>query len=305
MPSQNSKLVAYLAMAAGILCIGLSPIFVKVAGVPGVVSAFYRAFIAGIVIVPLGLARRDRWPNRRVLLLIAFGGFFFALDLVFWNCSLLLTSAANATLLANNAPLWVGLGALMVFRERLSLSYWCGLVISFVGMAVLIGITSLHGFHGNLGDLFALIASVFYAVYLLNTQRARAHVDTVTFMSVSSIATVLVLLAINLAMGTALTGFSNKTWLVLLGLGLISHLGGWLMISYALGKLGAARVSVTLLSQTVVAALLSIPLLGESLSGHQIAGGMIVLVGIYLANQRSAKPAEAAAGTPITPAAED
>jgi drug/metabolite transporter (DMT)-like permease len=281
--------LAYVALSAGIFCIGCSAIFVKLAGAPGVVSAFYRVLIAGMVVVPWGVLRRPPLPSRQTILLIAAGGVFFALDLALWNTSLLLTSATNATLLANNAPLWVGLGALLLFREQLSIRYWCGLVVSIAGMAILVGATSLHGFHWNAGDLLALLASGFYAAYILLTQKARTRVDTITFMAISLISTILVLLGLNLAMGSALSGYSHRTWWALLGLGLISHMGGWLAINYALGHLRAASVSVSLLAQTIVTALLSIPLLGENLTVHQIVGGAVVLVGIYLANQRTAK----------------
>jgi drug/metabolite transporter (DMT)-like permease len=295
--SQEHAVLAYLALSAGIFCIGCSAIFVKVAGTPGVVSAFYRVLVAGIVIVPWGVLRRPQLPSRQETILIAAGGIFFALDLAFWNTSLLLTSAATATLLANNAPLWVGLGALLLFREQLSVRYWCGLVISIAGTAILVGATSFRGFHLNVGDLLALVASGFYAAYLLVTQKARACVDTLTFMTISLISTILVLFVLNLAMGTTLIGYSNKTWSALIGLGLVSHMGGWLAINYALGHLRAAPVSVSLLGQAIVTALLSIPLLGEALSVHQMVGGAIVLGGIYLANQRNVKRHESGGNT--------
>jgi drug/metabolite transporter (DMT)-like permease len=69
-------------------------------------------------------------------------------------------------------------------------------------------------------------------------------------------------------------------------MGLVSHLGGYLAINYALGHMRATSVSVSLLSQPVITALLSIPLLGESLSVQQIIGGALVLGGIYLVNRR-------------------
>jgi drug/metabolite transporter (DMT)-like permease len=290
MIDHKTDLRAYSALGIGIVCIGFSAIFVKIAGAPGVVSAFYRVLFAAMIVVPWGVLRRSQRPTRKQMLLIAAGGVFFALDLALWNTSLLLTSAATATLLANNAPLWVGLGALLFFRENLPARYWSGLIIGIAGMAILVGMTSWHGLHLKAGDLLAVIASVFYAAYLLTTQRARARVDTLTFMTISLISTVVVLFALNLAMGTALFGYSRKTWLALIGLGLVSHMGGWLAINYALGRLRAASVSVSLLAQSVVTALLSIPLLGERLSLHQILGGGVVLGGIYLANQRAAKP---------------
>lgn len=280
--------LAYLALAIGIVCIGFSAIFVKIAGAPGAVSAFYRVLFAGIAVVPWGIAKyRRRLPlSGRQALLIAAGGVVFGLELALWNTSLLYTSAANSTLLANNASLWVGLGALLLFREKLPLRYWCGLLLALAGMAILVGAMSGHEFHLQFGDLLAGIASLFYAAYLLIAQRARTGVDTLTFMAWSLVPSILILLVLNLAMGTALVGYSNKTWLALIALGLISHMIGWLALNYALGHIRAAPVSVSLLAQSIVTALASIAILGESLSQHQIAGGVVVMTGIYLANQR-------------------
>jgi drug/metabolite transporter (DMT)-like permease len=95
------------------------------------------------------------------------------------------------------------------------------------------------------------------------------------------------LFPMSLLLGVRLTGYSHQTWLALVGLGLVSQLGGWLAISYALGHLSVAPVSVGLLGQAMVTALLSMPLLGEYLSMNQVIGGTLVLAGIYLVNRKS------------------
>ncbi|MFO7633917.1 MAG: hypothetical protein R6W76_15335, partial [Caldilinea sp.] len=51
-PRQAPNSVAYVALGFGVLCIGLSAIFVKLAGVPGPVSAFYRVFFATLLLAP-------------------------------------------------------------------------------------------------------------------------------------------------------------------------------------------------------------------------------------------------------------
>ena len=294
MPSQHRSETAraYAALAAGVLCIGCSAIFVKLAGIPGPASAFYRMLISGVALIPWRLAKGGAWPSRNLVFLIAAGGLFYALDLALWNTSLLLTSAATATLLANNAPLWVGLGALFLFREKLSPRYWTGLCISLAGMVILMGLGAWRHLSFNVGELLAIGASVAYAAYLLTTQRARAHVDTLTFMAISAIASITVLWAANLALGTPLTGYSARSWWALVGLGLFSQLGGWLAINYALGHLRAAHVSVSLLGQAVVTALLAMPLLGEFPVSNQIVGGVLVLAGIYIVNRRVAPKEE-------------
>jgi drug/metabolite transporter (DMT)-like permease len=110
-------------------------------------------------------------------------------------------------------------------------------------------------------------------------------VDLLTVMTLSTVTSVAALLLINLAMGSTFTGYGRSAWLALAGLGLISQLGGWLAINYALGHLRAAPVSVCLLAQVLVTTLAAMPLLGEFLKLNQVAGGVLVLAGIYLVTQ--------------------
>jgi drug/metabolite transporter (DMT)-like permease len=272
---------AYTALGVGVLCIGLSAIFVKLAGVPGPVSAFYRVFIASLVLVPWWLATRPSLPPGRALRATILGGAFFAFDLVLWNTALLITQAGTATLLANNAPLWVGLAAWLIFHERLGLNFWVGLFVALAGMVLIVGANALQFAAGSAGDLMAIAASVLYAAYLLTTQRVRAVMSTVAFMAISLATATAILLVLCLAMGTPLTGYGPEVWPPLLALGLVSQLGGWLSINYALGHLPATRVSVTLLAQAVVTTLVAIPILGEVPAPSQVAGGVMVLGGIY------------------------
>jgi len=74
----------------------------------------------------------------------------------------------------------------------------------------------------------------------------------------------------------------------LLALGLGPQVVGWMLINYALGHLRASHVSVSLLGQPVVTAILGFFILGEMLTVNQMLGGMLVLGGIYLVNQKSA-----------------
>jgi drug/metabolite transporter (DMT)-like permease len=282
----ESNLPAYLAVALGVFCIGCSAIFVKIANVEGTVSAFYRLLIATIVVIPVWAVRRPAWPKRQDLGWIALGGLFFAFDLVLWNTGLLLTSAATATLLGNNAPLWVGLGALFLFRERLSGKFWIGLFIALSGMTFIVGGNAWRELRMNSGDLLSIGASLFYAAYLLTTQKVRKSIDTLTFTCLSMATGVIILFPANILFGRTLVGFSAKTWLALIGLGLLSQLTGWLAINKALGRLRAAPVSVSLLFQPVVTAVLGIIFLGEPLQSSDLIGGTFVLAGIFLVNKR-------------------
>jgi drug/metabolite transporter (DMT)-like permease len=207
-----------------------------------------------------------------------------------YNTSIMLTTATNATLLGNNAPLWVGLGAWLLFRTRPSAMYWIGLAVALGGTLAIVGADMLHHPSFGAGDLLACAAAVCFAGYLLAVERVRAHTqtDTLTLTTITVCASTVGVLFMALLFGAPLGGYSLTTWGALIALGLIAQVGGYLALTYALGHLPATVTSVCLLVQAPITALLAVPLLGESISTLQIVGGALVLGGIYPVNRGEA-----------------
>jgi drug/metabolite transporter (DMT)-like permease len=285
-PTPTTPARAYAALGVGIVCIGWSAIFVKLAAVPGPASAFYRMFFASVILIPAWLVRRPLAPSRAGIRLSLICGLFFAGDLALWNTALLHTSAANATLLANLSPLWVGLGALVLLHEPVGPRYWLGMAIALAGSFVVLRGGALLTGSLNAADLLAVGASFFYAAYMLTTRVTRASVDTFSFMVLSMAACGCALLLLSLAMGAPLTGYSRGSWLALIGLGLVTQAGGWVSITYALGTLRASSVSVTLLGQPVLTAIFAALVLAEPLTASLLVGGALILLGIALVLRR-------------------
>ncbi|MGA9531538.1 MAG: DMT family transporter, partial [Anaerolineales bacterium] len=251
-----------IALSAGLLMLGLSAILVRLAAAPGIVAAFYRVSLAVIVIAPLYFVRRRHRPRlgRQGLILAALGGFFFAGDLAAWSTGVMLSGATNPTLLANTAPLWVGLGALFIFHEKLGRGFWLGLGLAMAGAAIVLGQDALRSFELGLGTLLGLLAGVFYGSYFLVTQRARQRLDAMSYFWLSSLTNAVLLLALTGLFQEPLLGYSPSTYLLLGLLALGPQVFGWLAINYAQGHLPASVVSPTLLGQPVVTALLAGPM---------------------------------------------
>jgi len=288
----SSKTLAYLALTAGILCIAWSAIFVRWTDIPGPASAFYRLLIPSIVLLPTLFFDRDRpRVSLRTLGIISLGGFFFAADLAVYNTSILQTSAANATLLGNNTPIVVGLLTWLVFGRRPSLAFWLGLAMAVSGSVVIVWSDLVRHAQFGLGDVFALSAAACFAVYLMATEKVRTHTSTLVFLRLAIFSSTIFLFLFNLAFHIPLRVPNTRSWLALVGLGLISQLGGYLGLTYALGHLPATITSVSLLSQGPLTAILAALLLAEPLTSAQIIGGILVLGGVALAN-RLARPVE-------------
>jgi drug/metabolite transporter (DMT)-like permease len=293
-PAARVGYLPYLGLAGGIVGLALSAMFVRWAGAPGPVSGFYRVSIAALVMaLPVWLsARRQaggagllKGISRRYLLLAALAGLFFSGDLAIWNTSALMTSAANATLLGNTAPIWVCLAALVLFKEKLGRVFWAGLALAMLGAVVILGSDFVAHPALGLGDLLAMIASVFYGSFMLATQRAREGLSSMLTWWVAACVSSVTLLAVSLALREPITGYSTASYVNLIAAALITQVGGYLSINYALGYLPASIVSPSLLGQPVLTAVLAVPLLGESIGWTQVAGGLLVLGGIWFVNR--------------------
>ena len=272
------------ALAFGLLAIGTSAILIRMAGTSGVVAVLYRMAIGQAAILPffLGGLRQGRRPTPRGLGLALLAGVFFAGDLLAWSTGVVMGGATNPTLLANTAPLWVGLGAMLLFHERQGRRFWLGLLLTMAGAITVLGLDALRSFDLGLGTLLGLVAGMFYGSYFLVTQRGRQAMDAVSFFWISSLSAALVLLVFALATHQPIFGYSRATYLVLMALGLGPQALGWLAVNFAQGHLRASIVSTTMLGQPVVTAILAGPILGELISPWQILSGLVVLAGIWI-----------------------
>jgi drug/metabolite transporter (DMT)-like permease len=265
---------------------------VRWSGVPGWTSAFWRLAIAQVVFVPWALWSRTSKlaPSGPALRDAAIAGTFFAVDLALFNTAVMMSSAANSTLLGTNAPIFVALGAWLLYRDKPTKRFWMGFALSFSGMLAIVGLDIVRHPQLGLGDALAVGGAACYAGYLLFVRRARQTMDALTMSAVSGVAATATLFVTCLVMRTPLWGFPIRSWMAMIGLALVTQVIGHLSVIYALGQLPVSVTSVALLGQAPITALLAVPLLGESLSLLQVVGGALVLLGIYVVNSTPHRP---------------
>ncbi len=196
-----------------------------------------------------------------------------------------MTSAANAALFGNLSAIWVGLAALILFKEKLRGKFWIGLLSALVGATMIISEDFYTHITLGIGSVLATVASFFYAGFLIATQRAREGLCSLTSWWISAASSTAVLLIVSILLAQPFTGYSATTYLVMLALALVTQVTSYILLNYALGHLPAHIVSPTLLGQPVLTAVMAVPMLGETLTTIQIIGGVVVLLGIWLVNQ--------------------
>ncbi len=285
--TNDKSVIAYLALGVGVLALSFSAMFVRWADAPGPVTAFYRLFLSIFLLFPFFVPRARSNPATRTRS-VAFpllAGMFTAFDLALWTTSLSYTTAANATLLGNTAPLWVALGAWLILKQRLSPAFWRGLAITLTGAVLIVGTDFILHPRLGIGDMMAIFTGFFYGGYFLFTERSRVKFDPVSHIWYVGIGASLTLFVINSLLGYRFLGYDRGTWIVFIATAVVSQLIGYMALAYALGHLPASIVAPTMVLQPVVTALLAIPLLHEIPGVWQGIGGMIALIGIYVVNR--------------------
>jgi drug/metabolite transporter (DMT)-like permease len=292
--------IALSALAGGVTILGFAALFVKWAHAPGTVTALYRMLFGSALVTPIIVARswrRDRALvprlDRRGVLLAGLGGAIFGCDMAIWMTAVGIGGTTLPTLMANTAPLWVGLGSLIIFHERLRAGFWGGLALALAGVGLTVGRDLGGATASSLGMMLGLLASFFYAGFQLVTQEGRKRLDTLSYLWISTLGAAAAMLVLNLALRRDLTGFDSRTWLSFLALGAVVQFLGWLFINYAQGHMRASTVAPTLLGQPVITAILAAILLDEVLTPWHIAGSLAVLAGVYVvirSRRRQPKP---------------
>lgn len=286
---------AALALAGAVIAISCAAILIRWSATPPLTLAGWRLAVAALVQAPLAAAvegpalvavpRAQRGP-----LLLA--GLLLGAHFGLWTVSLGFTTVASSVVFVSAHPLLVAVGERWWLGTPLGRHLWLAVGCSLAG-ALLLGWHDLHlGGAALVGDALAFGGAVALAGYLLLVRRARAQSSALALSTALYAVAAGALLGAALAAGEPALPAAPREWLLVLGLALVSTLGGHTVFTWALRYLPATAVAVAFVGEPAVASLLAWALLGEALSGLAALGGALTLTGVYLAGQ----PRQAASG---------
>lgn len=287
----------YLVLSIGILAVSSAAIlitFARAEGVPAVSIAALRLTFASLALAPFVWPRaRGEWakltPRDFALALVS--GVSLALHFAFWISSLDYTSVMSSVVFVSTNPLFVGLASVLLLRESLRRGAIIGIVVAGIGGA-LIGFSDLGqaGAESLRGDALALAGAVAVSGYLLIGRRLRKQLSLLAYIGLVYTTAAIVLLAMTIAMGANLLGYSPIGYLLIALLAAGPQLIGHTSYNWALKYVSATFVTVTLLAEPIGATLLAIPILAQVPSPIGILGGALILVGIYFAARGETSP---------------
>ena len=289
---ENSKSVyaALLALFIGAALLGSSAIFVRFSETSPSLTAFYRALLAlpflyiWVLKTKLDLPLKT-YLSKKNLLTFSLAGIFFGTDMAIWNWAISFTSVAHATLMANTAPIFVTLISFFFLKEKIKSSFFRALFLSFMGVSIVILSGSGTDSFRLLGDTLGLTAAIFYAAYILVIKRLTNTLPPAHTLFFATLFTAIFLFPVGLIESDTFFPSTQKGWLILLAYAFISQALAQGFITFGISRLSAHLSSLTLLIQPVAAAIYGWLLLSEALNLWQALGGLVVLLGIYLATR--------------------
>ncbi len=208
------------------------------------------------------------------------------LTAVLWNVGLDLTTASNAALLGVMAPLFAMVLAAVARIEAITRNGAAGVVLGLIGMYLIIGGATAFRFDagGLLGDLLIILCACVWAGYTVMIKKELGR------FSVLGITTLPMMLGIPMLAAVAAPDLAAQDWSAVTWRGasalafvaLISTVGGSLIWSWGVDRLGPNRCMLYTYLEPVLVVILSYWLLGEALTATKLLGGVIVLAGVSL-----------------------
>ncbi len=279
-----------MQIITAMVAFGTIGVFVRYIPLASEEIALWRGFIAFLVLSLFMLAsgRLSGLSQYRAKL----GKLFFAGAAMGFNWILLFeayrfTSVALSTLSYYFAPTIMVIGSFLVFREQLTRKQIICFLISTAGLVLIIGVSG-GGSNDMIGILFGLGAAILYALVIL-TNKATGAIDGLTRTWIQFAAASIVLLPYTyLVGGFHILELEGPGFVSLLILGVV-HTGVMYYLYFsALAHLKGQQVAILSYVDPIVAVVLSVALLRETITPLQLAGGLMIL-GATLINELKRK----------------
>lgn len=282
----NAPVSPYIALIVGVCAVSTGAIFARLADAPALVVAAYRVGLACMILMPIAFwkARGELKTLKPGDLRMALGsGFFLALHFAAWISSLEYTSIANSVVLVNTNPIWVGLLAPLIAKEKIGRAAIVGIAASVAG-GLIIGFDDIAaGGKAVFGDLLALAGGFCAACYLLIGRRLRSKLSLLSYVMVCYGSAALILWGMVGMLDLPVTGFNSKTVKAFWAMALIPQLIGHTSANWALRHFSAALVAVSLLGEPLGSTILAYLIFDEGLTWIKAIGGAVILGAVYVA----------------------
>ncbi len=295
--SGDKELGAYLSLFSAVIFWGVSFVAIKIAleSFPTFTLILARFALAGCVFLILmvlrGFPRLTLREHARIILIaLCEPGLYFTFETI----GMQHTTAPMASLIIATIPVAVLVLSALFLGERTRVAGIIGMGTSLGGIAILITADPQLSWTVSghlLGDLLIFGAVLSAAFYMVCARSLGKNHSAMEFTGLQTIYGALLFVPAFLweLPGVLWAEISTRSVAALGFLTLFATIGAFLCYNHALTKLPATRAAIFINGIPVVTALSAWALLGEKLTLVQVGGGVMVLVGVFLANLHGAR----------------
>ena len=281
---KNPKLLLVISM----IVFGTIGLFVKYIPLSSGEIALYRAILAIILLGIFLLITKQKIDIKTIkkdLLLLLISGMAMGINWMLLFEAYNYTSVSVATLSYYFAPILVMVVSPILFKEKLSIFQIICFVGSTIGLVLLTGISDLNGSNDHFkGIILGILAAIFYATVIILNKfiKGVSGVNRTFLQFVSSI--IVLLPYVLLTSGINVLKLKGVSWIYLLIIGII-HTGiCYCMYFSSVKELRGQEVAILSYIDPLVAVIVSLVFLSESMNVYQIIGGILIL-GFSLFNE--------------------
>ncbi|MFH2035348.1 MAG: DMT family transporter [Candidatus Zixiibacteriota bacterium] len=275
----------YITLLIATIAVSWAAILFKLSGAEPLPAAFYRLFIAVVILAIPALPKFIKsWPvlTHKDKWLLLFSGLALGLHFATWVTSLFFTTIANSALIVSTNPVWVLVLEAVFLKSKIKRSAIIGMIIALAGIVIISQTDISLESDYLIGDLLALIGAILAAVYLLLGRILRAKIDNLSYIFPVYLIAAITLLLISLVYGENLTVYPAKTWFYFLLLAIVPTILGHSLYNWLLKYIQAHIIAITILGEPVGTIILAMIILHQIPSLWAILGGILILIGIYI-----------------------
>ncbi|MEP6674714.1 MAG: EamA family transporter [Ferruginibacter sp.] len=256
--------------------------------VPALQLCAMRQIIAGLIWISFFVIRKHSFPDKqqwKIILLLALFNFTLSNALSTWGIHYI--SAGLGAILAAIFPLWIVI-IYFLKRQKIALLAVLGMLMGFAGVCIIfydhLKDFMVPGF--SFGILISVIATITWAIGSVYTQKEVDNFNPYFGLGLQMLISGIFLYPVAKITGQTipLAAINGDSWLALCYLILVGSIATFAAYVYTLKHLPIAVASVYAYINPVVAVLLGIYIFKERITMGILAGGAVILAGVYLVN---------------------
>jgi drug/metabolite transporter (DMT)-like permease len=272
-----------IRLGIGIIGIGTSGPLIAMSSMPVLALIFWRNLGGSLLTLPFAL-RHSR--NRAGVKWAVIAGVVLALHFVGFFLAMRMTSVAAGTALVALQPIFAAI-FVKLSGGHIPSTAWLGMIVSFIGVALVSGVDLHISYKSFLGDLAAIISAALAAAYMMAGSKAQRTLETTTYTSICYFVCAITALPMAVVAGNEIFSFTAKQWWIVAGLILGAQLMGHSMFNSALKRVSPAIVSLIVFFEVPVSAVLAAWWLGQKPPLGIIPGIVLILTGCVLVVTRT------------------